>query len=309
VSDVNDKLLDEYLRRESVVSQRYREIEQDEVPPELDASVLAQARAAALTQRKSKPTWMNWSAPLALAASGVLIVAIVLEVGVQDDVRMPAAKMEQATTTVQPSPEAQVVEEVVQIAPVAAPPPPMQFEAPTPAAANTTTASKPEAPRELAKKSTEREAIESVVVTGSQPQPTVQDVPLSVSAITGDELDAIASDSGTAASAGAAADSVGDTPERTRELDEIIVTARSRAESRRQSAPTPPRAVSVMRSPPAPAASAQQAPRLAPEEWLEQIRTLRREGKVLEADEQWREFSEAYPNFEVAKTDLARPTP
>jgi hypothetical protein len=308
VSDPNDKLLDEYLRRESAVSQRYREVEADEVPPELDAKVLAQARAATATQRKSKPAWMKWSAPLALAASGVLIVAIVLEVGVQEDVRMPAAKTEQTTTIPPPSPEAQVVEEVVQIAPVVAPASEMRFEAPTPAADHAPRESKAEAPQQLAKKSTEREAIESVIVTGSQPQTATQDVPISVSAISGDELEGIASDSGTASFEDASSGSVADLRERAR-AEEITVTAQSRARAPRQNAPIPPRAVSVMRSPSPPAPSAQRAPRLAPEEWLEQIRTLRREGKVLEADEQWQEFSEAYPNFEVATTDVARPTP
>jgi cytoskeletal protein RodZ len=310
VTDPNDKLLDEYLRRESVVSQRYREIEADMVPPELDAAVLAQARAATVTQRKLKPGWMKWSAPLALAASAVLIVAIVLEVGIQEDVRMPAATME-PTTSSQPSAEAQVVQEVVQIAPIAAPSPQMQFEPASPAADQATSERKAEAPAELAKKSTEREAIESVVVTERKRQETLQDAPMSVGAMSRDELDAAATDLGTARSDSNSAGAVSESLEQARAAanEQVVVTAQSHAESRPRSAPIPPRAVNIMRSPPAPAPPAQQAPRLAPGAWLEQIRALRREGKVLEADEQWKEFSDAYPNFEVAEADAARPRP
>jgi hypothetical protein len=50
-----------------------------------------------------------------------------------------------------------------------------------------------------------------------------------------------------------------------------------------------------------------QGPRLEPAAWLEQIRTLRREGKVVEADDRWREFVAAYPDFEVDAKDPARP--
>jgi hypothetical protein len=62
----------------------------------------------------------------------------------------------------------------------------------------------------------------------------------------------------------------------------------------------------VAAPPPVPTA---QVPRLPPEAWLESIRTLRRAGKVIEADQQWREFRESYPQFEVSEKDSARPKP
>jgi hypothetical protein len=54
---------------------------------------------------------------------------------------------------------------------------------------------------------------------------------------------------------------------------------------------------------------AAEPPRLPPEAWLQQIRELRRAGKTLEADEQWRQFSASYPEFEVSESDPARPAP
>lgn len=64
----------------------------------------------------------------------------------------------------------------------------------------------------------------------------------------------------------------------------------------------------------APAAVAEQiavpsaaVPQLLPEAWLERIRALRRDGMAAEADEQWRAFVKAYPDYHVGATDLARP--
>jgi hypothetical protein len=54
------------------------------------------------------------------------------------------------------------------------------------------------------------------------------------------------------------------------------------------------------------AAADEQAERSDPEEWLEDIRELRRAGKTADADREWRLFREAFPDFEVADDDLAR---
>jgi hypothetical protein len=43
-----------------------------------------------------------------------------------------------------------------------------------------------------------------------------------------------------------------------------------------------------------------------PEQWLEDIRDLRRQGKTADADREWQRFTEAYPDFEVADDDIAR---
>ena len=43
-----------------------------------------------------------------------------------------------------------------------------------------------------------------------------------------------------------------------------------------------------------------------PEEWLKDIRQLRKDNKQEEADREWRRFLAAFPNHEVAETDAAR---
>jgi hypothetical protein len=43
-----------------------------------------------------------------------------------------------------------------------------------------------------------------------------------------------------------------------------------------------------------------------PEAWLKDIRQLRKDNKQDEADREWRRFSAAFPNHEVAETDSAR---
>ena len=55
--------------------------------------------------------------------------------------------------------------------------------------------------------------------------------------------------------------------------------------------------------------AAAQAEHPNPDEWLEEIRDLRRKGKITDADREWQLFSEAYPDFQVAPDDIARKQP
>jgi hypothetical protein len=43
-----------------------------------------------------------------------------------------------------------------------------------------------------------------------------------------------------------------------------------------------------------------------PEQWLRDIRQLRKEDKHEEADREWRRFRQMFPNYVVADTDPAR---
>lgn len=259
MSEPNDKLLDEYLRRESAVSQRYRELDANEVPPELDAAVLAQARAAVGERTKRKPGWVRWGAPLALAASAVMAVAIVLEVGVREEVRMPAPQLERA-----PSAE--------------------------PAQAT------------RAEKALAYEDAQAEVAAAAEQERRAEDAALADRATRAESLARAETPQKEDADVRRAAKTVQPPAEayaRRRDASQPVAPA---------AAPPPAAAIgerAVLSA--APAAADQQAPRLAPAEWLERIRTLRREGKALEADQQWREFREAYPDFEVSETDAARP--
>jgi len=275
VSEPNDRLLDEYLRGESPVSQRYRDLDADEVPPRRDAAVLAQARAAVESRRGRKPAWRKWGAPLALAASAVMAVAIVLEIGVQDEVRAPSPRLEQSTSMERPQETATLQRSQVDLpAPVADAPPALaepdearkqavQVQAVRERGSAAMRSSAPPA-------STEREAIEAITMSGAE-------VPADTDAVSADAVDS-------------------PPPAATVAMAPPPVTAQRTAATLRSAPPAPP-----------PSSAALRAPRLEPEVWLERIRELRREDKVLEADEQWREFVAAYPDYDVDAQDVARP--
>lgn len=273
MSEPNDKLLDEYLRGESPVSQRYRELEAENVPPQLDAAVLAQAHAA-VAQRKRKPSWVRWGAPLALAASAVMAVAIVLEVGVQDEVRLPAPRLEQPVSA-ERAQEARVVEEISPDVPAEAqrvldvPLPQAQLGAPPPVEIAEPKKAEPAAPAFVPQP------------TAGTPAPAQAEQDSAVAKSAADERARERASSAAPNEAEAVPARPGATPAISRRASYSTVTA----------------------------APAQEAPRLSAEEWLERIRALRREGKVLEADEQWREFVKTYPDVVVSETDSARPAP
>ena len=321
MTEPNDKVLDEYLRRESAVSHRYRELEADDVPSQLDAAVMAQARAAVAPNRDRKPSWMKRGAPLALAASAVMAIAIVLEIGVQEEVRMPAPQVERTTAEAPRQAREQRFAEPKQAsAPAeapspAAPPPPVTLareeaarrqqsrieEAVRERRATT------RAPAAAAPQSTERAAIESVIVNAAPIQRTMEDAALPVEVFEAADEDLLApeidaSDVQTLA-----------TEDRVSAPAPVQTDARSESEQAKASAPASVRTTAARAGATdatfSAAQPAPQVPRLEPEPWLEQIRALRREGKVLEADEQWREFVAAYPQYEVSKTDTARPRP
>jgi len=84
---IDDKELNEYLSSDTQYSQRYRAIPADDVPSRIDRLVLAQASAtpnkiaARQSQSRSLGFWMRIGAPIALAASVVLVVSIVIKSG------------------------------------------------------------------------------------------------------------------------------------------------------------------------------------------------------------------------------------
>jgi hypothetical protein len=95
---IDDSTLAQYLERNSEFSARYREIETDTVPSELDGRVLAQAGGNSAARQLTGSShasgdsilmnWRRYSAPIALAATVVLAVSIVVQVG---DRRVPTS--------------------------------------------------------------------------------------------------------------------------------------------------------------------------------------------------------------------------
>jgi hypothetical protein len=104
------------------------------------------------------------------------------------------------------------------------------------------------------------------------------------------------------------------TEARVRDLDtsafeEAIVTANKRSEQKRTVGPR-----STIAAPAAADSASDAAEEEAdqprnysdPEQWLRDIRELRKANKHEEADREWRRFRYVFPNYEVADSDLAR---
>ena len=321
----SDKELDDYLRRESTVSEHYRALDADDVPAAVDAAVLAQARAAVAPKKQRAPAWVRWGSPLALAASAVLIVAIVLEVGVQEELRVPAPQLERAAKRADEGVVMQVE-------------PPAQSDAPAASAP-----SLPEPPVESTEAKAARDIVERpLAAIAPPPEPELtfaQGTPAPAATIATAPMPAPApmqaprlerQREAADASAGIAAEQrrlepiivtgnrLSDATRESARVEEVAVTAQYRAGNasndrtrpafgpRAPGAPRPARAGSNVSDEADVAARAGYA---SPERWLDAIRKLRADGKNAEADDQWRAFRREYPNFEVRAGDRALPEP
>jgi hypothetical protein len=316
VTDPTDiKALDEYLERDSEISQRYRELGRDEVPPELDRRVLAAAReAVASDSAKRSRSWVRWSAPVALAASVVLVVTVVLERGVQDeavllpqsadDVRQvpsrAAGEVVRDDQAANAADEAKVAEELTRqpgfvAEPVVAPPLPVAPRAATAEAfAKAEAEPKPERPGTTYSAAPLPDSTETQgAPIAIQTVPPVAPTPAPVAQI----------------SARKSAEASEAEKRDTADVSEIAVTgSRARRATGRTVGPRNTISSGSFRS------ESQMAPderreRSDPQAWLEDIRELRRAGKTAEADREWQLFRGSFPDFRVADDDIARQQP
>jgi hypothetical protein len=332
---MDDKALEEYLAGSSAVSRRYRELGADEVSPELDRLVLQRARTA-VTRPTRTQSWRRWSVPVALAASVVLVVAILLEPGVREQAEVQTSQvtapsstpptgmmlerkseiaregrgLDHLTDAVPPPPR----EDVVQIAPRVIPESPALAvpRATVPTQEATTTA------KRAAQVDTRGSPLAAASVAPetymNMPAPEVRAEP---------QHNAVPAPA-EARRADAAASRERDAQE-SQDLSEVVVTGMRRAPAGASGAGprnSVPRQTSYRieeeaaagqaASAPAPAAAtqspaAQSTPHDDPARWLEAIRQLRKDGKVREADQEWERFRAAFPDYAVAESDLARP--
>jgi hypothetical protein len=283
---IDDKAFEEYLQRGSTVSQQYRALDDDGVPPALDAAVLARAAEAvaesttpsnAVSDGKRVRAWRRWSVPVALAASTVLAVSIVLESGtrhevtsmdavapIASDTPAAAAPMETSEAAASDRYHAPAVRE-------SAPPPPPAAAAveSRASAAPPTSSERAVAEQRLQAEAARRRAMEAKAIDEER--------------------------------AAAKASSV------QRRAEEAAGTA--------QAARPAPAAAPLLRQA-APQVQAKRAASMAsdaaasvemPEAWLERIRALREAGRAEDANREWFAFREAYPDFAVAADDRALP--
>jgi hypothetical protein len=91
------------------------------------------------------------------------------------------------------------------------------------------------------------------------------------------------------------------------DLSEVVITGTRARRAGRTAGPRNTISGSALHGATRPAADTDaEAEQADPEKWLDEIRDLRRAGKVVEADLAWERFRATYPDFHVADDDIAR---
>lgn len=282
------------------MSQQYRQLRSADVPAELDRLVLRQAQEAVQARPAKSRTWTRWAGPLALAASAVLVVSIVIESGVHEDtyLSVPAsapaevlAKQEAppadaagdraaedkaaagsaAATSVVP-----IVPVEIESAPAPFVPPPAPINAPEPSAERQL------AIQQAAPPPAAQVAEQGLNATGiAAPAPVPSIVPARAQPLAGEE---------------------------DKRLEEVVLTAQKRNERKLTAGPRNTVAAPAAADAASNADEQVDEPRnySDPEQWLRDIRQLRKDNKHAEADREWRRFRYVFPNYEVADSDPAR---
>jgi hypothetical protein len=279
---LDDQQLDEYLKGDSSVSRQYRQLPREDVPASLDRLVLRQAEDA--VKRPSRPAWLGWAKPLAVAASAVLVVSIVVETGLKDETMVTAQSV--------PAPaERKMTEESA-----GAPPPPPKADAPLvyveplhqPAFASAP-------PAEI--------ALDPAPVVAPAPAPATE---MRARIVTREPADVLMEEQhATAEQADKDASAAGESRQQSAREEEARAQGQVAAQRNAETAAV------LSYSRPISAAAVDNAATLKktytdPEAWLKDIRQLRKDNKPEEADREWRRFRETFPDYEVAETDAAR---
>lgn len=285
-----DGELDEYLKGDSSVSRQYRQLHSAEVPAELDRLVLRHAHEAVKVAPAKSRAWMRWSGPLALAASAVLVVSIVIETGVQDEVTLTAEKSS--------APAAPRMEAKRQSAPV-------ENDAAETSASGSAASEAPMLPQSAPPPSPPQGVAEDRAVAQFVSPPEIRlDMPAPASA---------------PAEPLSSAQMQEESAQPPAEKSERVLPKVAR-ERRAAGAPPP---VAAPNAAPRAEADVEEAvvtgnavtsrpvsamfPQFSdPERWLQLIRELRKENKQTEADREWRRFREAFPDHPVSEVDAAR---
>lgn len=321
----DDRQLDEYLKGDSSVSRQYRQLHGAEVPADLDRLVLRQAEDAVKHgASRSRPAWVRWTAPLAVAASAVLVVSIVMETGVRDETAVlhapqptmqtrerglvekdaeeaidsagaasEAAEMAIEERLVDRAPVSEVPAEPRQeIAPVA--PPPVRLEMPAPPVMHSSeqvaAAAPPAPPAAEAQQATASTNDRPPPFVESRPPPPPVAAPAAPAIMPARSVSRAAEDAARVLGASSLEEEARKSAAADEAKREDEGSARRNAYAREVSADMP----------------GPEYEYTDPEAWLRDIRELRKENKQDQADREWRRFRNAFPDYEVAETDSAR---
>jgi hypothetical protein len=340
---IDIKALDEYLKGGSDISQRYRELGREDVPPDLDRRVLDEARAAVASGGRRSRSWLRWGAPVALAASVVLAVTIVIESGPQNDssylmqptaadkVRPDLERQIQERKLLEQADQAKLQDQIAQQPPESkadnrepalfAPEPPAVVlprvapasapAAPPPAALAKTEAERvfglapPEEVRVDAKASREQSLSSATAPAAVQSAAADSPAPEVAAEQPPPTLAGSVATTTITARKEAAPASV-ETDSSSDDLSSVSVTGTRARRAGRTAGPHGTVSGSIRSSSEARPAADEDVDHSDPAKWLAEIRELRRAGKVEEADRAWLQFRETFPKFPVADDDIAR---
>ena len=286
-----------------------------------------QARAAVASGGGGRSrSWLRWSAPLALAASVVLVVTVVIESGVQDDTSFATKAVDEVRRERRSD---RMHEHQLRGGLLQSPTQPPEQFAPEPAAMRHSARRRAGAgvaasggdsprPRRSARRDVAPEEVrvdaravrdQSQAVSAlSSRRRSIREMrssqPSSRHRLAGSVATISARKEVDRAAAEAEADSADDS------VGEIVTGNRVRRAARGalpvRATRSPARHSAVRRGRPP---STERREQSDPEQWLEEIRDLRRAGKVADADREWQEFRKSFPDFRVADDDIARKKP
>jgi hypothetical protein len=337
---IDIKALDEYLKGGSDISQRYRELGREDVPPDLDRRVLDEARAAVASGGRRSRSWLRWGAPVALAASVVLAVTIVIESGPQNDssylmqptaadkVRPDLERQIQERKLLEQADQAKLQDQVAQqlAESKADNREPALFAPEPPVLPQAAPASAPAAPPPAALAKTEAEhlyglAPEEVRVDAKASREQSLSSATAPAAVQSAAADSPAPEVAAEQPAPTLAGSVATTTITARkeaapapaetdfssdDLSSVSVTGTRARRAGRTAGPHGTVSGSIRGSSEARPTADEDVDHSDPAKWLAEIRELRRAGKVEEADRAWLQFRETFPKFPVADDDIAR---
>ena len=310
---LSDAQFDAYLRRDSQVSQQYREQGGDGAPPpSLDRAVLSQAHAAASATKRSR--MLRWSGPLALAASVVVVVSLVLEPTMQKEISESAVPAAPKPALLNESSDSAMRESLPQSRAMA----PQEVESrrnepqqvSSPALALDSLASEAER-KATAKAEESRDQMANAARRAAAPPALAIEMPAYAAPTTAIRQTTSVAPPLPAPAPPRAADSAGGaapTGERgAASAEEIAVAPRRRDQSSEAVGPRGTVSLSRVRQEAEEDASDKRIEQADPAAWLERIREMRRAERHTAADHEWRRFVKQYPDYVVDAADLARP--
>jgi hypothetical protein len=275
----------------------------DDVPPELDRAVMAQATSAVRAITPKLQTWRRYSMPVTLAATVVVAVSIVLNV--QQNEAPIGAESSKLVATPAPA-EIDLAESEASMQPAVVAPSESR-EAPQPErrekraledVRQTEAKSKAEFAADIERRTDS--------VQSPPPSPVIQEQAQAAEVAAADAAAPAMKMASTPAAEvqSPPAARTRQTSATTQDLEQIIVTAQQRPA---QNAAGPRSNV-----PSGQTFGLSERERVAerearPELWLKYIRDLRAVNRNVEANREWQRFLKAYPNHPVAVTDSARP--